>query len=149
MGGRIEFTPLVLIDTLESYVEVVLEALGYPEALVTDLSTIGDFGFEDDERSAAGDNLGLALVDDDYVYEMARRLRDKGGVVSSLRKRATNEWLPVGKECRSVNLNVSGSSRRSESSVLSTVRHISKTSYGWNKGPKGTTPWLSSAASVG
>ena len=73
MGGRIEFAPLVLIDTLESYVEVVLEALGYPEALVTDVSTIGDFGFEDDERSAAGDNLGLALVDDDYVYEMARR----------------------------------------------------------------------------
>lgn len=52
--------------------------LGHPEALVTDLSTIGDFGLDDDERFAASDRLGVALSDDDYLYEIARRLRDRG-----------------------------------------------------------------------
>lgn len=66
----------VFVDTLESYVEVVLSALGYPEALVTDLSRIGDFGLDDEARSAASDRLGVALSHDDSVYEMARRLRD-------------------------------------------------------------------------
>lgn len=64
-----------MVDTLESYVELVLNALDHPEALVTDLSTISDFGLDDDERSAASDRLGVALSDDDYVYEIARRLR--------------------------------------------------------------------------
>jgi len=74
--GRLELASTVLVDTLESYVELVLDALGHPEALVTDLSTIGDFGLDDDERSAASATLGVALSDDDYVYEIARRIRD-------------------------------------------------------------------------
>ena len=75
--GRIELASTVLVDTLESYVEVVLNALGHPEALVTDLSTIGDFGLEDEERSAASDRLGVALSEEDSVYEIARCLRDR------------------------------------------------------------------------
>jgi len=39
--GRIELASTVLVDALEPYVELVLNALGHPEALVTDLSTIG------------------------------------------------------------------------------------------------------------
>lgn len=75
--GRIELASTVLVDTLEPYVELVLNAIGHPEALVTDLSTIGDFGLDDDERSAACDKLGVTLSDADYVYEIARRLRDQ------------------------------------------------------------------------
>ena len=75
--GRIELVSTVLIDALESHVEQVLNALGHPEALVTDLSTIGDFGLDDDERSAASATVGVVLSDDDYLYEIARRLRDK------------------------------------------------------------------------
>jgi hypothetical protein len=75
--GRIELASTVLVDTFESYVEVVLSALGHPEALVTDLSTIGDFGLDDDDRSAASAKLGVALSDADYIYEVARRLRDQ------------------------------------------------------------------------
>ena len=75
--GRIELASTVLVDRLESYVEVVLSALGHPEALVTDLSTIGDFGLEDEERSAASDRLGVALSEEDSVYEIARCLRDR------------------------------------------------------------------------
>jgi hypothetical protein len=52
-------------------------ALGHPEALVTDLSTIGDFGLDHDDRSAASAMLGVALSDADYIYEVAQRLRDK------------------------------------------------------------------------
>lgn len=43
---------------------------------MTDLSTIGDFGLEDDERCAASAKLGVTLSDDDYVCEIVRRLRD-------------------------------------------------------------------------
>lgn len=75
--GRIELASTVLVDALESYVELVLNALGHPEALVTDLSTVGDFALEADERSAVSDRLGVALSDDEYVYEIARRLRDR------------------------------------------------------------------------
>jgi len=76
--GCIEFASTVLVDALESYVEVVLNALGHPEAVVSDLSTIGDFGLADDEHCAASAKLGLILSDDYYLYEIARRLRDKG-----------------------------------------------------------------------
>jgi hypothetical protein len=64
---RIELTSTVLVDAVESYVELVLNALGHPAASVTDLSTIGDFGLDDDERSAASDRLGVPLSDADYL----------------------------------------------------------------------------------
>jgi len=62
---------------MESSVELVLNALGHPEALVTDLSTVGDFGLDAEERFAASAKLGVALSDDDYIYEVAQRLRNK------------------------------------------------------------------------
>lgn len=75
--GRIEIASTVLVDTLESYVELVLNALKHPEALVTDLSAIGDFGLDDEERSAASVLLGVTLLNVDYIYEVAQRLREK------------------------------------------------------------------------
>lgn len=74
--GRNKLASSVLVDMLESHVEVVLNALGHPETLETDLSTIGDFGLEDDERCAASAKLGVTLSDDDYVCEIVWRLRD-------------------------------------------------------------------------
>lgn len=78
VDGRIELASTVLVGTLEPYVDLVLEALDHPEALVTDLSTVGDFGLDDDERSVASDRLGVPLSDAAYLYEIARRLREKG-----------------------------------------------------------------------
>ena len=75
--GRIELASTVLVDTLEAYVEQVLKALNHPEALVTDLSTIGDFGLDDDERFAASAGLGVTLSNDDSLYEVAQHLRDQ------------------------------------------------------------------------
>jgi hypothetical protein len=66
-----------LVDTLESYVELVLNALDHPDALVTDLSTVGDFGLDADERFAASARLGVTVSDDDHFYEVAQHLRDK------------------------------------------------------------------------
>lgn len=74
---RIELASTVLVDTVESYVELVLNALNHPEALVTDLSTIADFGLEDRERFAASVRLGVTLSDADHIYEVAQRIRDK------------------------------------------------------------------------
>ncbi len=75
--GRIELASTVLVDRLESDVELVLKALGHPEALVTDLSTVGDFGLDENECAAASAALGVTLSDDDYIYEIAQRLRDE------------------------------------------------------------------------
>ncbi len=46
-------------------------------ALVTDLSRINDFDFEDDERSAESDRLGLPWSDADYLSQIAKRLCDQ------------------------------------------------------------------------
>ena len=73
--GRIELASTVLVETLELYVERVLTALGHPEALGTDLSTIGDFALDDDERSAASARLGMHLAGADCIYDVAQRLR--------------------------------------------------------------------------
>jgi hypothetical protein len=75
--GRIELAPTVLVDTLEPYVEQVLKALKQLEALVTDLSMIGDFSLDDDERTAASTRLGVVMMNTDYIYEVAQRVRDK------------------------------------------------------------------------
>lgn len=71
VDGRIELASTVLVGMLEPYVDLMLEVLDHPEALVTDLSMVGDFGLDDDERSAASDRLGVPLSDDDYFYEIA------------------------------------------------------------------------------
>lgn len=66
-----------MVDKLKSYVELVLNALDRPEALVTDLSTVSDVGLDEDERYAASAELGVTVSDDDYIYEIAQRLRDR------------------------------------------------------------------------
>ena len=75
--GHIEQAATVLVDILEPYVELVLNALHHPEALVTDQSTIGDFGLDDDELSTASTRLEETLSDTDYIYEVAQHLRGK------------------------------------------------------------------------
>jgi hypothetical protein len=75
--GRIELAPTVLVDALEAHVDLVLRALGHPEALGTDLSTVGDFGPDDNEIVAASAKLRVTLSSDDRIVEVAQRLRDK------------------------------------------------------------------------
>lgn len=75
--GYIELASTVMVDVLEPHVEQVLKALNQPEALVTDLSMIGDFSLDDDERTAASVRLGAVMTDTDFIYEVAQRVRAK------------------------------------------------------------------------
>jgi hypothetical protein len=53
----------------------VLAAIGYEDALVTDESSIWDFGLEPDELRALGETLGLVITKGDYIVDIAERLR--------------------------------------------------------------------------
>lgn len=97
---RIEFASQDKINELCPYVQRVLEALGHPEAWVSDESTVGDFlewertgEFDEDgieltkpaneEEVLAKLRARLGLDDleaDDYIWEIARRLKEKAGV---------------------------------------------------------------------
>jgi hypothetical protein len=93
-GPNFEWAPSDQVESLRPYVNRVLEAVGYPAALVTDESMIGDFtvgrqrdaeaeGLSDDEidrlldREIAliGERLGLEVTGRDYVVDIARRLK--------------------------------------------------------------------------
>jgi hypothetical protein len=64
-------------------VDVVLEAMGHPEALVTDISCVSDFCLTKKELASLREELGVRVSDHDYVWEVAERVR----------KRASNQRL--------------------------------------------------------
>ena len=71
------------IDKLQPYVDRILEALGHPEAFVTDESIVGDFinVFSTKEEryvvaAQLSSKLGLVIETKDYIYKIAERLRD-------------------------------------------------------------------------
>lgn len=78
---RIELASQSKIDQFQEYVDAVLEALGHPEALVTDESKIWDFypfkeGREDSLKKLS-DKLGFQITTKDYIWEIAEQLRAK------------------------------------------------------------------------
>ena len=60
------------VNTLRPEIEEILEAIGHPEALVTDLSTIRDF----DGVSPALQDLVPTVMEDDSIVEVAMKLRN-------------------------------------------------------------------------
>ena len=75
--GRVELAQSVLVDMYEEEVERLLDALGHPEALVTDLSAISDFlGSDVDQCRKLGQRLGVSVSLDDLVVAVAKRLRE-------------------------------------------------------------------------
>ena len=64
------------------YVMKVLEALGHPEALVTDESEVYDFMLGMDEKkekkwlSALGKRLGVEVQGNDYIWEVAKKIQE-------------------------------------------------------------------------
>ena len=91
--GKIEFASQDRIKYLDAYVEQVLDALGHPEAFVSDESTISDFidldkywtYSEDDDAhhlNAMGaqrlaeisQELGVEINCHDYIWEIAKKL---------------------------------------------------------------------------
>ena len=78
---KIELAPQDEVELLEPYVDKILEALGHPEALVTDESDIGDFlcfCVEEEatkELKEASIKLGMSLNRKDTIVSIARRLK--------------------------------------------------------------------------
>ncbi len=80
----ITFAPTDQIDELEPWVQVVLDALGHPEALVTNESYISDFKlFMASEEELATWHAGLQVklglefpMRGTSIVELARRVRD-------------------------------------------------------------------------
>lgn len=63
-------------ETLRPWVQKVLEAIGHPEAFVTDESMVGDFFFSEPRKiEEVGRKLGVRVTARDYVIDVASRLR--------------------------------------------------------------------------
>jgi hypothetical protein len=80
---RLEMAPQSRVGALAVQIAVVLDALGHPEALVTDLSSIGDFYWCTTEEDAAAlaalrERLGVPVRMADRLVDVAARLRRRG-----------------------------------------------------------------------
>jgi len=73
------------VGQLHYYVDLVLDALGHPEALVTDESRLSDFliGYlfscksEDDSRlKDLQEYLAIEINHDDYIWKIAERYKN-------------------------------------------------------------------------
>lgn len=86
-GGRIERASDVIVEVLEPYVDQIRKAIdqvceseeiGMAEtAWISDESCICDFPIEKQELVKLRELLGVPVEDRDYIYEIAKRLRDK------------------------------------------------------------------------
>jgi hypothetical protein len=77
LAGRIiTFATTDRVTRFEPEIDRILDALGYPEALVTDESTLGDFSLEPLEYARAEEALGLQFAtNNDLLVDIAERLR--------------------------------------------------------------------------
>lgn len=77
---KIELAPQDKVIELEAWVDKVLDALGHPEALVTDRSSISDFSCEETPVALANRlqlELGIPVESRDYIVDVAKRLKEK------------------------------------------------------------------------
>lgn len=74
---KIEYAKSTRREILRPWVTRVLEAIGHPEAFVTDESKIGDFynSWDTDKISELGKKLGVSVSMRDYVVNVANKLR--------------------------------------------------------------------------
>jgi hypothetical protein len=71
----IEFAPSDECQRYALEVDEVLEACGHPEAWVTDESQVGDMITTEGAQKAAR-KLGIGVREADYIWEVAKRLRE-------------------------------------------------------------------------
>ncbi|MHA2280153.1 MAG: hypothetical protein ACXAC5_04665 [Promethearchaeota archaeon] len=77
---KIEPAPQDEIEMLRPYVIRVLEALGHPEAWVSDLSSVWDFSPADEEGNReyiarVSVKLGFPINEKDYIIDLAMKLK--------------------------------------------------------------------------
>ena len=79
---KIELASQDEVSQLEPYIDKVLEALGHPEALVTDESYVSDFLCIVDEKETdlelkkACKKLNLSFKKADSIVDVARRVKE-------------------------------------------------------------------------
>jgi hypothetical protein len=69
---KIVFAPQDKIRELRPWVQSVLEAIGHPEAWVSDQSSVGDFCLDDDELAEVSEILGVPVEHKSYIHDLAQ-----------------------------------------------------------------------------
>lgn len=77
---KIQFESSDEIEFMRETINQILEALGHPEAFVTDLSAIDHFsdmmeGFKPEYLAELEKNLGVVVKNEDLLVDVARRMR--------------------------------------------------------------------------
>ena len=82
--GRVEFAPQDTILELRQWVDMVLDCVGHPEALVSDESRLSDFlpFLDEDEGKEEFEDfkkrIGVEIKEEtDLIIDIARRVRDR------------------------------------------------------------------------
>jgi hypothetical protein len=77
MTRKFEMVSRTIVEQYAVEMGQILLALGHPEALVTDLSSLGDFDMEPLEYALVEEALGVPiLTDNDLLVDIARRIRE-------------------------------------------------------------------------
>lgn len=74
---RIEMAPSEKVEAFDDWARKVLAALGFPKAMVTDWSSVSDFIPHCPDLEEVSRALGIPVVKQDYIYELAERLAAK------------------------------------------------------------------------
>lgn len=67
-----------MVDVYEAETNRILAALGHPEALVTDLSQVFDFGDDDESAEDLAELMGRPVKPSEHIWKMAEELSQKG-----------------------------------------------------------------------
>lgn len=75
-NGDIKFAPQDWVKVYEKEIQMVLDAVGHPEAWVSDESMLSDFG---KPIGPIAEKLGIKISPSDYIWEIAARLSKGSG----------------------------------------------------------------------
>lgn len=74
---KIVFAPQDKLGPLQPWLTKIREALHIKSWWISDESTIGDFGLDDEQLRELCDTLGMEVSHKDYLVAVAERLRDQ------------------------------------------------------------------------
>lgn len=74
-AGKITYAPDDQVQQLANEVDVVLAALGYSNAFVSDLSVVNDFGLSIKEINIVAGILGFDISRHDFIIDLAKKVK--------------------------------------------------------------------------
>jgi hypothetical protein len=75
-GSKVVWPSILKVRELRPWVDQVLKAIGYPAALVTDLSSLGDFPLELEDYKLVEKDLGFPVSREDRLVDVALKLKN-------------------------------------------------------------------------